>query len=165
MSGLTRPQTSLSSALSHSTLSGVGGLCCSPRWACIFMRTRSTSFSTFLPAFSAAIHATAETLPMSVLRQKNWNQPTCLPVAQDIQMTKQRAATRNAPVRRMLFAWATSMGSTGGGKDWRQILPGSAGAGAVYFASCVEAFGAWRRAVPALGFSGSRAALSRSLPR
>jgi hypothetical protein len=130
ISGLTRPQTSLMIAFSHSTDSGVGGECRSARWVCIAIRTRSSSFSILRPAFSAPTQAANATPPRSALRTKKASQETCLPVATRNQINAQRAEVVSAPVRRIFFALEMSTGSTGGGNDCRQMLPTSATAGA-----------------------------------
>ena len=165
MSGFTRPQTSLMIAFSHSTDSGVGGLCTAALLFRRLNRTRSTSFSIFLPAFSTPTHAAAAMLQMSVLRQNHASQPMCFPHAVKSQVRKQSAVTTSAPVRRMFFAFERSAASTSGGKGWLQMLPGSAGAGAGRLGSIFEGEGGRRVAVPCFGWSGSRASLSSPLSR
>lgn len=160
ISGFTSPHTSLTSAFSHSTLSGVGGLNCSPRWLCIAIRTRSSSFSILRPAFSAPIHENAATAPSTVLRRKNAAQDTPWPVATRNHASAQPAETAAAAVRRMLFALEMSTASTGGGNCCRQMLPTSATMGAGYFASCLAGSVVRFSAGPAFFPCGSSDSLS-----
>jgi hypothetical protein len=161
MSGFTRPQTSLRSAFSHSTLSGVGGLCASPRWVCIAMRTRSYSFSTLRIAFSAPIHATAAIAPRTPERTTNASHDTPR-VHETAHAAAQRPEVTSAPLRRMERVCARSTVSTGGGNAWRQMFPTSATSGAGYRASCFAGSpGGARCAGPFFAPSGSSAAPSR----
>ena len=165
MSGFTKPQMSFTSAFIHSTLSGVGGLLTSALFFNKFMRTLSTSFSTFRPAFSTPTQTTAAIDQMSALRVNHAIHPICLPHAVKIQVTKHRVVVMMAPVRKMFFVWLRSASSTSGGKGWMQILPTSEMTGAGSRGSCFEGEGGRRTAVPAFGCAGSKASLSRPFSR
>lgn len=130
ISGLISPHTNFNNAFNHSTLSGVGGLNSSALLRSASHRTLSTSFSIFLPAFSAAIHVTTAILANKLLLTNHASHPMCLPHAVNIHATKHRAEVAEAPVRRMFFACSISTGATGGGKGCRAMLPTWATTGA-----------------------------------
>ena len=130
ISGFTNPQTTFNNAFIHSTLSGVGGLNSSPLCVCIAILTLSNSFSIFLPAFSLPTQAAKAVKPRNAVLTNQLHQPS--PFFQTTAYHKRAHApvVTNAPVRRMDLALLISTGETGGGNDWRLMLPTSAEVGA-----------------------------------